>query len=121
MIRLWVSVWHLFRPLLANIVLLRRAGLQPMKLCVSVLSSLHHLLGSGVLGPAEDFSHFTGELLMEFGITKAAPDSRPHRHGQRPIETTLRNLTRMKNTACKYWALQCDDYAGFSLFPVIVV
>ena len=78
------------------------------------LSVLHHSLGSSIVDPAtaaDDFSHVVGELLLEQGIISVTPrpsSSGPHR--PRPIETTLNNLSRMKNTARKCIKTHCDNF-----------
>ena len=65
---------------------------------------------------ARDFSHTIGELLLEQGIeqgiilpTNSHPGShRPHQPC--PIDTTLKNLTQMKNAVHKSIHAHCDKF-----------
>ena len=70
------------------------------------LSVLHHLLGCEAVDPAsaaKDFSHAVGGLLFDLCIISDRPatSGHPGPHRVRPVETTLRNLTHMKNAARK--------------------
>ena len=64
------------------------------------LAWLHHSIGRNVLSPdegAEQFSHIVGDLLLEYQVI--ALPSGNGRHRPRRLETTLENLSAMKNRA----------------------
>ena len=66
------------------------------------LAWLYHSLGCDVLLPteaAEQFSNIVGDLLLEYGLTRSS--SCNGRHRPRQIETTIRNLSMMKNSLRK--------------------
>jgi len=67
------------------------------------LGWLHHSLGCDSLVAVEtavQFSNIVGDLLMEFGLIKSSNCSGHHR--PRCIETSVKNLSIMKNTSRKY-------------------
>ena len=63
------------------------------------LNVLHHSLGCDVVDPieaAEMFSNTIRDVLLEYEVIVPGLEQRgPHR--QRPVESTLRNLSQMQN------------------------
>ena len=72
------------------------------------LGWLHHSLSCDSLSAVEaavQFSSIVGDLLMEFGLIKSSNCS-GHHHPRR-IETSVKNLSIMKNASRKY--MQSDN------------
>ena len=68
------------------------------------LSILHHSLGSDIVDPATAAELEQGIIA----VTSSSGPKGPHR--SRPIESTLRNLSQMKNAARKNIGTHCDRF-----------
>jgi len=76
------------------------------------LFAVHHSLGSGTIDPAEaaeTFSDIVGELLLECEVIIRNSESKGP-HCPRPIENTLRKLSKMKNAARKSSNVDHDKF-----------